>query len=145
MAFQRLLAKHQRPHIMDHVILYSEKFSSYNFGGGGVESVIPLKYGPGPWSRGKLATMNLVPVHGPTSGRSFRRWASCRLVDIQCPVATDVIFQSVHGDNAVHRITSCRLRTRAVWRRIFLFKINEAKGGKRHLHATQLGYFTVYN
>ena len=36
LAFPRLLAKHQRPHFMEYVILYSEKISCYNFGGGGL-------------------------------------------------------------------------------------------------------------
>jgi len=47
LAFQRLLAKRQRPHIIEHVIFITvKKFSCYNFGG--FEPVnLPLKYGPG--------------------------------------------------------------------------------------------------
>ena len=47
LSFQRLLGKHQRPHIMEHVIFYTvKKFSCYNFGGGVRTRNPPLKYGP---------------------------------------------------------------------------------------------------
>ena len=49
LAFQRLLAKHQRPNIMEHVIFIQwENFSCYNFGGGGWTRT-SLKYGPVWW------------------------------------------------------------------------------------------------